>query len=212
MFPDIEVIIVPSVFSRAAWQDFPPPEDDQDGPIKGLLINSTLLFPCFSGGSLRNTEKQNSPPPPSRIRHGRGMNAPHHVLVVEDDREIRTLMARHLRDSGCRVSLARDGREMDERLLTDRVDLVVLDVMLPGEDGLSVCRRLRAATRLPIIIVSARGSDVDRVVGLEIGADDYIAKPFNPRELVARVRALIRRSEMAKDLPERRARRLFFDG
>lgn len=105
-------------------------------------------------------------------------------------------MARSLRDNGWRVSLACDGREMDAALAAGRIDLIVLDVMLPAEDGLSLCRRLRSSSSIPIIMISAKGDDIDRVVGLEIGADDFLAKPFNPRELVARVRALLRRSTM----------------
>ncbi len=140
------------------------------------------------------------------------MTAAAHILVVEDDREIRDLVARCLRANEWRVSLAGDGREMDAALATGRVDLVVLDVMLPKEDGLSLCRRLRATMTLPILIVSAKGDDIDRVVGLEIGADDYMAKPFNPRELVARVKALLRRSAMATTTPAVKARRLGFAG
>lgn len=135
-----------------------------------------------------------------------------HILIVEDDLEIRTLIARTLQGNDWRVSQARDGREMDARLAENRVDLVLLDIMLPGEDGLSLCRRLRAASMLPIIIISARGDDIDRVIGLEIGADDYLPKPFNPRELVARVRALLRRSAMAAASPVARARFLRFSG
>ncbi|PTW61524.1 two-component system OmpR family response regulator [Breoghania corrubedonensis] len=135
-----------------------------------------------------------------------------HLLVVEDDREIRSLVARTLGAEGWRVSQAADGREMDVLLNTSRVDLVLLDVMLPGEDGLSLCRRLRANSAIPILIVSARGDDVDRVVGLEIGADDYLPKPFNARELVARVRALLRRSALSACEPSVRGKRLTFSG
>ncbi|BBE73764.1 response regulator [Oharaeibacter diazotrophicus] len=117
-----------------------------------------------------------------------------HILVVEDDRDIGQLVARYLTTNGCRVSLARDAREMDKVLAASRLDLVVLDVMLPGEDGLSICRRLRARGNLPIIIASARGEEVDRVVGLEVGADDYVPKPYGARELLARIRAVLRRA------------------
>lgn len=140
------------------------------------------------------------------------MTASPHILVVEDDREICALVARCLQENDWRVSMARDGREMDIRLAESRIDLVLLDIMLPGEDGLSLCRRLRASSSLPIIIVSAKGDDIDRVIGLEIGADDYLAKPFNPRELAARVRALLRRSAMAASSPAVQARRLRFAG
>jgi len=117
-----------------------------------------------------------------------------HILLVEDDNEINTLVSRYLRANDCRVSVAKDGREMDRILATARVELIVLDIMLPGEDGLSICRRLRSSSTLPIIIVSARGEEIDRVVGLEVGADDYLAKPFSARELLARIRAILRRS------------------
>ena len=116
-----------------------------------------------------------------------------HVLVVEDDPDISALVGRYLRDQGLRVSTARDGREMDRVLRDARIDLAVLDVMLPGEDGLSLCRRLKATSRLAVIMLTARGDEIDRIVGLEIGADDYLAKPFNPRELLARIRAVLRR-------------------
>jgi two-component system OmpR family response regulator len=120
-----------------------------------------------------------------------------HILLVEDDNDINTLVSRYLRSNDCRVSIARDGREMDRIIATARVDLIVLDVMLPGEDGLSICRRLRSTSTVPIIIVSARGEEIDRVVGLEVGADDYLPKPFSARELLARIRAVLRRSNTA---------------
>ncbi len=135
-----------------------------------------------------------------------------HLLVVEDDHEIRGLIARSLRDNGWRVSLARDGREMDSVLAAGSIDLIVLDVMLPAEDGFSLCRRLRVSSTVPILMISAKGDDIDRVVGLEIGADDFLAKPFNPRELVARVRALLRRSAIAQVQPAVQARQLRFGG
>ena len=123
---------------------------------------------------------------------------PPHILVVEDDRETRALIAKYLRNNDCHVVTAQDGREMDSRLADQRVDLVVLDVMLPGEDGLSLCRRVRASSPLPIIMLTARGEDVDRILGLEMGADDYLAKPFNPRELLARIRSVLRRQSLAQ--------------
>ncbi len=127
------------------------------------------------------------------------MNAQSHILLVEDDTEISVLLSRFLRGNDCRVSLAKDGREMDRALADSRVDLIVLDLMLPGEDGLSLCRRLRVGLRIPIIILSAKGQELDRIVGLEVGADDYVAKPFNPRELLARIRAVLRRSKDSGD-------------
>ncbi|MDR3373695.1 MAG: response regulator [Ancalomicrobiaceae bacterium] len=122
------------------------------------------------------------------------MNAQPHVLIVEDDHEIRSLVARYLGANDCRVSQARDGREMDRVLGDSRIDAVILDIMLPGEDGLTLCRRLRQAHDLPVVMLSAKGDEIDRIVGLEVGADDYLAKPFNPRELLARLRAVLRRS------------------
>lgn len=117
------------------------------------------------------------------------------ILVVEDDRETRTLIAKYLRTNACNVTTANDGREMARAMADHRVDLLILDVMLPGEDGLSLCRKVRAESQTPIIMLTARGEDVDRILGLEMGADDYLAKPFNPRELLARIRAVLRRSK-----------------
>lgn len=118
---------------------------------------------------------------------------PNCLLVVDDDAELRELTAAYLTQQGYSVIAAEDAVGMDRQLVEHDVDLVVLDLMLPGEDGLSIAKRLKASTNLPIIMVSAQGEDIDRIVGLEIGADDYLAKPFNPRELLARVRAVLRR-------------------
>jgi two-component system, OmpR family, response regulator len=117
-----------------------------------------------------------------------------HILVVEDDRDISGLVARYLRSNDCRVTLTGSGREVDRLLSDHRIDLIVLDLMLPGEDGMSLCKRLRAHSQVPIIMLTGRADEVDRILGLEIGADDYLAKPFNPRELLARIRAVLRRS------------------
>ncbi|WP_234053540.1 MULTISPECIES: response regulator [unclassified Xanthobacter] len=116
-----------------------------------------------------------------------------HVLVVDDDLEIRKLLGRYLVGQGFRVTTAGDGREMGEKLATQRIDLVVLDLMLPDASGLDLCRELRATSNVPVILLTALKEDVDRIIGLEIGADDYLGKPFNPRELVARIRAVLRR-------------------
>jgi len=117
-----------------------------------------------------------------------------HILVVDDDREIRDLIARYLRQHGFRVHDAADGVQMRRALVDWAFDLVILDLMLPGEDGLSLCRRLRADSDIPVIMLTAIGEETDRIVGLEMGADDYIAKPFNPRELLARIKAVLRRA------------------
>src|SRR5579863_6864787 len=122
------------------------------------------------------------------------MTASDHILVLHEDAEIRSLLTQYLVREGYRVTAVPDGRSMDEALEDNRFDLVVLDLMLPGEDGISLCKRLRATTLLPIIMLTARGEDADRITGLETGADDYLPKPFNPRELVARIHSVLRRS------------------
>lgn len=116
------------------------------------------------------------------------------LLVVDDDAEIRELIQQYLDNQGYHVICVEDGPSMDDALAESSVDLILLDLMLPGEDGLSIAKRLKASRNTPIIMVSAQGQEVDRIVGLEIGADDYIAKPFNPRELLARIRAVMRRN------------------
>jgi two-component system OmpR family response regulator len=116
------------------------------------------------------------------------------VLVVDDDHDIRELLDKFLTRQGLRVVTARDGRDMRRALAAERIDLVVLDLMLPGEDGLALCRELRGKSRIPIIILTAVDEPTERVIGLEIGADDYVTKPFEPRELVARIRAVLRRA------------------
>jgi two-component system OmpR family response regulator len=117
-----------------------------------------------------------------------------HILVVDDHREIRVAVTRYLEKNGMRATSARDAVDMDAKLANGQFDLIVLDVMMPGEDGLSVCRRLSATGAVPILMLTALGEETDRIVGLEIGADDYLAKPFNPRELIARIKAILRRS------------------
>lgn len=119
-----------------------------------------------------------------------------YLLVVDDDPQLRELLARYLGEQGFRVSAVADATAMDELLAREQPDLIILDLMLPGEDGLSIARRLRAKNHVPIIMLSARGEEVDRIVGLEVGADDYLPKPFNPRELLARIRAVLRRPNM----------------
>ncbi len=118
------------------------------------------------------------------------------ILVVDDDPGIQTLLARYLRGQGFAVQVAADAVQLDAALAQSAAfDLIVLDIMLPGEDGLSIARRLNPATRPPLIMLSARGEEIDRIVGLELGADDYLPKPFNPRELVARIKAVLRRRQ-----------------
>jgi len=136
------------------------------------------------------------------------MNTGPHILIVDDHREIRDLVSRALGKEGFRVSTAEDGKAMRKVLADARIDLVVLDLMLPGEDGLSLCRSLRADNDIPIIMLTAKGDEVDRVIGLEMGADDYLPKPFGSRELIARIRAVLRRNHSreraaAKDKPKR---------
>ncbi|WP_437707431.1 response regulator [Sorangium sp. So ce448] len=118
-----------------------------------------------------------------------------HILVVDDEARIREVLLYALQKEGYAVTAVADGRAAVEAAGAGTVDLVVLDVMLPELDGLEVCRRLRAGSRTPILFLSARADEVDRIVGLELGGDDYLTKPFSPRELVARVRALLRRTE-----------------
>ena len=110
-----------------------------------------------------------------------------HLLIVDDDREIRSLLSQYLEKNDFRTTAVPDGREMRRVLDRAAVDLIVLDLMLPGEDGLTLCRELRTHSQVPVIMLTARGEDVDRIVGLEIGADDYLPKPFNPRELLVRI-------------------------
>ncbi|MBF0611396.1 MAG: response regulator [Magnetococcales bacterium] len=126
------------------------------------------------------------------------------ILVVEDNREIRELVVRYLEEHGVRAVGVAEGRAMWQTLERQKVELVVLDVMLPGEDGFVLCRKLRETTRLPVIMLTALGDYTDRVVGLEMGADDYITKPFDARELLARIRAVLRRCQGAENQPSPR--------
>src|SRR5438874_5125603 len=121
-----------------------------------------------------------------------------HLLIVDDDREIRGLLAQYLEKHDFRTTAVADGKEMRRVMERSHVDLLVLDLMLPGEDGLTLCRQLRSRSQVPIIMLTARGEDVDRIVGLEMGADDYLPKPFNPRELLARIKAVLRRQAAAR--------------
>lgn len=135
-----------------------------------------------------------------------------HILIVEDDTEISALVARYLAENDMRASVAGDAAQMDRVLAESRINLIVLDLMLPGEDGLSICRRIRSSSNMPIIILTAQKDEIERIIGLEMGADDYIGKPFNPRELLARIRAVLRR-HAGEDTPmSQSARKYSFSG
>lgn len=123
------------------------------------------------------------------------------ILVVDDDPALRNLLERYLGEQGFSVAGVENAIEMDRYLAGHSIDLLILDLMLPGEDGLSIARRLRSASQIPILMLSARSDEVDRIVGLEVGADDYLPKPFNPRELLARMRAILRRQHPATEKP-----------
>jgi two-component system, OmpR family, response regulator len=116
------------------------------------------------------------------------------ILIVEDDPEIGKLLALAVQENGMSATVAEDGQVMNALLRSNEFDLIILDVMLPGEDGLSICRRIRSEKTTPIILLTALGEEIDRIVGLEVGADDYVTKPFSPREVVARIRSLLRRA------------------
>ncbi|MET3600756.1 response regulator transcription factor [Martelella mangrovi] len=117
-----------------------------------------------------------------------------HILIVEDDTEIADLLVDTIRQNGMHATHVQDGQAMRRAMLGQNFDLIILDVMLPGEDGISLCRGIRAGNTIPIILLTALGEEVDRIVGLEVGADDYITKPFSPREVIARIRSLLRRA------------------
>jgi two-component system OmpR family response regulator len=123
------------------------------------------------------------------------------IMIVEDDREIRALLADLLTREGYAPVCVENGAAMDRALMQACPDLVVLDIMLPGEDGLSICQRLRSKSRTPILMLTAKADDVDRIIGLELGADDYLPKPFNPRELLARIKAVLRRVDGPLQMP-----------
>ncbi len=157
----------------------------------------------FASGRICNTSTHI--PRTSRIRvvYIPFMQRAPHILIVDDHRELRDLVSRALTKEGFRVSAAADGRAMRKVLADGRIDLILLDLMLPGEDGLALCRSLRAESNIPIIMLTAKGDELDRVIGLEMGADDYLPKPFGSRELVARIKAVLRRS--TDDAPAARA-------
>lgn len=123
------------------------------------------------------------------------------ILVVDDDPELRSLLVEYLGRNGFQVNSAEDGKSMRQVIAISPPNVIILDLMLPGEDGLSLARELRSQSAVPILMLSARGEEIDRVVGLEVGADDYLAKPFSPRELLARLRSLLRRSHLTAKIP-----------
>lgn len=120
---------------------------------------------------------------------------PETILIVDDEQRIIDLARMYIENEGFAVASSTDGRDALHKIMNDKPALVVLDLMLPGMDGLEICRRVRTQSDIPIIMLTARGDDIDKIVGLELGADDYLTKPFNPRELVARIKAILRRSE-----------------
>jgi two-component system, OmpR family, response regulator len=184
----------PSIFHRAQRARHKRPEDIDTTaisfPVASSARHATLVYKSQASAGDRDEVAIEMMPTP-------------HLLIVDDDRAIRDLLTKFFVQHGYRVSVAADGRAMQQVLAAGRIDLIVLDIMLPGEDGLSLCRRLRADSTIPIIMLTAKAEDTDRIVGLEMGADDYLPKDFNPRELLSRVRAVLRRSANppAKELP-----------
>ncbi|MGJ0507592.1 MAG: response regulator [Methylocystis sp.] len=131
------------------------------------------------------------------------------ILLVEDDEEIKSLVARYLADNGFEVAVAGSGKGMDHILANQQIDLIVLDINLPDEDGFSICLRLRNIGSLPLIMLTARGEHTDRILGIELGADDYLVKPFVPRELLARIGAILRRTAPGEERYEKLKRYVF---
>jgi len=141
------------------------------------------------------------------------MEASDHILIVDDDAEIRSLLGDYLHRNGYRTTAVPDGKAMRTALARGKIDLIVLDLMLPGEDGLALCRELRAQSDTPVIMLTARGEETDRIVGLEMGADDYLTKPFSPRELLARIKNVLRRARsLPRNLRADAARTIEFAG
>ncbi|WP_199710586.1 response regulator [Noviherbaspirillum cavernae] len=141
------------------------------------------------------------------------MDNPVHILIVDDDPEISTLLAEYLEKNGYRATTAGDGKAMWKALDETRIDLIVLDLNLPGEDGLTLCRNLRVHSSIPVVMLTARGEPVDRILGLEMGADDYLPKPFEPRELFARIRSVLRRTHaLPPNLQSPDAQQMLFAG
>jgi two-component system OmpR family response regulator len=164
----------------------------------GMSRGGLLVAASFTPGD-RYTASQNAAAGPRAARYTGAMDTRDHILVVDDDAEIRALLRESLEKHDYRVSTAANGRDLRAATTAAMPDLIVLDLMLPGDDGLDLCRELRQRSAVPIIMLTARGDETDRVVGLELGADDYMAKPFSARELVARIKSVLRR---ARALPE----------
>ncbi|MDX1737042.1 MAG: response regulator [Alphaproteobacteria bacterium] len=125
------------------------------------------------------------------------MTSSQHILIVDDHRDIRDPLKKYLTQNGYRVTTAGDASEARQVLTTHKFDIALLDIMMPGEDGLSLCRYVQSSFGVPVILLTAMSEDTDKIIGLELGADDYVAKPFNPRELLARIKAVLRRSQAA---------------
>jgi two-component system OmpR family response regulator len=135
------------------------------------------------------------------------MNTTPHILIVDDDAGIRDLLGQFLQKHGFETLLARDGKQMWELYEQSTVDLIILDIMLPGKDGVTLCKELRQKSPIPIVMLTAISEDIDRIIGLEMGADDYLSKPFNPRELLARIKAILRRSSGAAGSMEQKTKK-----
>lgn len=156
---------------------------------------------CFEMFPLQSAihNDTNLPRIASRSNDNWSMESALTVLIVDDDREIRLLLAEYLNVNGYRAVVAEDGGAMEREMDRLRIDLIVLDLNMPGEDGLALCRKLRVRSTIPVIMLTARSEPVDRILGLEMGADDYLSKPFEPRELLARIRSVLRRSHSTQD-------------
>jgi len=157
-----------------------------------------MALPIASGRGLRSAKVLTMDTAPDTPPDTKPVTPIDHILVVDDDPEIRHLLKQYLEKNGYQVTAVAEGSGMLMSLERGRVDLVVLDLMLPGVDGLELCRDLRARSKVPVIMLTARGDEMDRVLGLEMGADDYVAKPFSARELMARIKGVLRR---VRDLP-----------
>lgn len=183
--------------------------------FKVFRLLPPLCLRVYVRSRSRDDRGRRSAPAPDNAVDPVAMDPEHHILIVDDNKDIRDLLGRFLRKHEFKVTTARDGYEMRECLNAQAVDLVVLDLMLPGDDGLKLCRELRAKSAIPVIMLTAMGEETDRIVGLEMGADDYVAKPFNPRELLARIKAVLRRTGAAgahPDQPHTGGRILGFSG